>query len=69
LPGCSTKHTADICAADEALANRARIDPRRARVVELRFLGGWTIEKTAAVMNISPQTVMHGWDFSMRELR
>jgi RNA polymerase sigma factor (TIGR02999 family) len=73
LPACSTERAADICAVDDALTSLARTDPRRARVVELRFFGGLTIEETAAVMNISPQTVMRDWNFArawlMRELQ
>jgi RNA polymerase sigma-70 factor, ECF subfamily len=73
LPALSTERAADICAVDDALASLARIDPRRARVVELRFFGGLTIDETAAVMNISPQTVMRDWNLARawltRELR
>ena len=73
LPAFSTERAADICALDDALASLARIDPRRAHVVELRFFAGLTIDETAAVMNISPQTVMRDWNFArawlMRELR
>lgn len=73
LPAFSTERAADICALDDALASLARIDPRRAHVVELRFFAGLTIDETAAVMNMSPQTVMRDWNFArawlMRELR
>jgi RNA polymerase sigma factor (TIGR02999 family) len=73
LPAFSTERAADICALDDALASLARVDPRRAHVVELRFFAGLTIDETAAVMNISPQTVMRDWNFArawlMRELR
>jgi len=64
LPAMSTERAADVCAIDDALASLARLDPRRAQVVELRFFGGLTIEETAAAMNISPQTVMRDWDFA-----
>jgi RNA polymerase sigma factor (sigma-70 family) len=39
----------------------AEIDPRKARVVELRFFGGLSVEETAEVLNISPQSVMRDW--------
>jgi RNA polymerase sigma factor (TIGR02999 family) len=73
LPSFSTERAADICALDDALASLAGIDPRRARVVELRFFGGLTIDETAETMNVSPQTVMRDWNFArawlMRELQ
>jgi RNA polymerase sigma factor (TIGR02999 family) len=73
LPAMSTERAADVCAIDDALASLARVDPRRAQVVELRFFGGLTIEETATAMNISPQTVMRDWNFARawltRELR
>jgi RNA polymerase sigma factor (TIGR02999 family) len=50
-----------VCALDDALEAFARLDPRRARVVELRFFGGLTVEETAQVMDTSPQTVMRDW--------
>lgn len=73
LPALSTDRAADVCAIDDALASLARLDPRRAEVVELRFFGGLTIQETAEVMKISPQTVMRDWDVARawltRELR
>ncbi|MHC4429258.1 MAG: ECF-type sigma factor, partial [Planctomycetota bacterium] len=47
----------DLLAVDEALENLATDDPREARVVEMRFFGGMTIEETAAVLGISVATV------------
>ena len=46
---------------DEALDGLARMDPRQARVVELRFYGGLTVEEVAEVMGISPATVKREW--------
>ena len=37
------------------------IDPRKARVIELRFLGGLSVEETAEVLKVSPDTVMRDW--------
>jgi RNA polymerase sigma factor (TIGR02999 family) len=50
-----------VCALDDALSALARIDPRRAQVIELRFFGGLTVEETGDVLHISPQTVMRDW--------
>jgi RNA polymerase sigma factor (TIGR02999 family) len=50
-----------LCALDDALENLAHADPRRAMVIELRFFGGLTVEETAEVLEVSPQTVMRDW--------
>ncbi len=57
----SAEPDADFEALDEALDVLARIDPRQARVVELRFFGGLTEEETAAELGISSDTVMRDW--------
>jgi RNA polymerase sigma-70 factor, ECF subfamily len=46
---------------DEALKSLERIDPQQARVVELRFFGGMTVEETAAEIGVSPRTVKRDW--------
>ena len=46
---------------DDALNELAEIDPRKARVIELRFFGGLSVEETAEVLKISPQSVMRDW--------
>ena len=46
---------------DQALADLARLSERQARVVELRYFGGLTIEETSEVMSISPVTVKRDW--------
>ena len=51
----------DIIALDAALAELAAIDPRRARVVELRFFGGLNVEETASVLSVAPDTVVRDW--------
>ena len=51
----------DIVALDDALERLAAIDAEQARLVELRFFGGLTIEETAEAMNISPATVKRHW--------
>ena len=51
----------ELVAVDEALEELVRFDPRRARVIELRFFGGLSVEETAVVLKISPQSVMRDW--------
>ncbi len=54
----------DLLALDEALSALALIDPRKGRVVELRFFGGLSVEETAEVLRVSPETVMRDWKFA-----
>ncbi len=51
----------DLLALDEALERLAALDPEQARLVELRFFGGLTVEETAEAMTISPATVKRHW--------
>lgn len=51
----------EILALDEALASLSRIDPRKGRVVELRYFGGLSVEETAEVVQISQETVSRDW--------
>jgi RNA polymerase sigma-70 factor, ECF subfamily len=46
---------------DEALEALARFDPRKAKVIEMRFFGGLSVEETAEALEISPQSVMRDW--------
>jgi len=50
-----------MVALDEALKRLAEIDPRKCRVVELRYFGGVTVEETAEVLKVSPITVKRDW--------
>jgi len=63
----------DVMALDDALEALADEDPRKSRVVELRFFGGLSVEETAAVLNISAETVMRDWKAArawlMREMK
>jgi RNA polymerase sigma factor (TIGR02999 family) len=56
-----TDATAMLCALDDALESLAQRDPRRAKVVELRFFAGLSVEETAGALKVSPQTVMRDW--------
>jgi RNA polymerase sigma factor (TIGR02999 family) len=59
LPAASRE--AEFIALEEALATLAAVDERKARVVELRFFGGLSIEETAHVLGISEQSVHRDW--------
>jgi RNA polymerase sigma factor (TIGR02999 family) len=50
-----------LCALDDALESLAQFDPRRAKVVELRFFVGLSVDETADLLHVSPQTVMRDW--------
>lgn len=52
---------ADLVALDDALNRLAAVDPRKSQVVEMRFFGGLTAEETAAVLKVSPDTVLRDW--------
>ena len=51
----------DVLALDEALQRLARLDERHARVVELRYFGGLSVEETASALGVSPATVKRAW--------
>jgi RNA polymerase sigma factor (TIGR02999 family) len=51
----------EMVAIDDALNALVQIDPRKAKVIELRFFGGLSVEETAEVLKISPQSVMRDW--------
>jgi RNA polymerase sigma-70 factor (ECF subfamily) len=55
------ERAAEFVALDDALDGLAKIDPRKSRIVELRFFGGLTVEETAEVMDLSPITVKREW--------
>lgn len=57
----STNDTVDVLALHDAIEKLAALDPDQARVVELRYFGGMSIEETAEVMDISPATVKREW--------
>src|SRR4249920_2106726 len=54
----------DLVDVDEALEALAVADPRKARVVELRFFGGLSVEETAEALDVSPRTVDSDWAFA-----
>jgi len=68
----SPKHSTDLVAVDDALKALAQVDARKAQVVELRFFGGLTVEESAEVLKVSPETVQRDWKLAkawlLREL-
>jgi RNA polymerase sigma factor (TIGR02999 family) len=63
----------DLVALDDALTALAEVDPREAKVVELRFFGGLSVKETGEVLKVSGRTVMRDWDHArlwlLRELQ
>ena len=59
----------DLLALDDALTRLAKLDPQQARIVELRFFSGFSIEDTAAVLGISPSSVKREWRAAKAWLR
>ena len=61
IPDVRTVQAREVIALDDALDALAEIDPRKARVIELRFFGGLSVEETAEVLKVSPDTVFRDW--------
>jgi len=51
----------DLVALDDALTTLSRMDARKGKIVELRFFGGLSVEETAEVLKVSPETVARDW--------
>lgn len=64
LPDLGGSRARELIALDDALNTLNGIDARKARVVEMRFFGGLSVEETAAVLSVSPETVMRDWKFA-----
>ena len=60
-PEVSADFRQDLVAVDDALKELAKMDERKSQVVELRFFGGLSVEETAKVLKISPDTVARDW--------
>ena len=62
----------DVLALDEALAALSQVDSRKSRIVELRYFGGLSVQETAEVLHISPETAKRDWKIAkawlLREL-
>ena len=53
--------SAEVIAIDEALVRLAALDPRKSRVVELRYFGGLTVEESAELLGVSSKTIDREW--------
>jgi RNA polymerase sigma factor (TIGR02999 family) len=60
----SPQRRADLIALDDALNKLATIDPRKSKIVELRFFGGLSVEETAEALQISTVTVIREWSMA-----
>lgn len=60
--------TPDVVVLDEALTRLSELDPLQARIVELRFFGGLSIEQAAEVVGVSPTTVKRSWRLAKARL-
>ena len=58
----STERGSDLIALDDALQTLEKYDPRKCRIVELRFFGGLSVEEAAEVMNLAPITIIREWN-------
>jgi RNA polymerase sigma factor (TIGR02999 family) len=65
----SSTRDIDLVDLDDALAALTEIDERQARIVEMRFLAGMTIDETAAALGVSPRTVQLDWRMARAWLR
>lgn len=61
IPDVSSQRGRELIALDDALNRLAEVDARKAQVIELRFFGGLSVEETAEVLKLSPDSVMRDW--------
>ena len=61
IPDVGSGRARELIALDDALNALAEMDPRKARVIELRFFSGLSVEETAEVLKVSPETVLRDW--------
>lgn len=73
IPEVGYQRANELIALDDALNSLAEIDGRKVKVIELRFFGGLSVEETAEVLGVSPQTVLRDWKLAkawlQRELK
>jgi RNA polymerase sigma factor (TIGR02999 family) len=67
--GSSDEPGEDVIALSDALEKLEQVDPRKGRIVELRFFAGLSVEETAVALEVSKQTVMRDWTFAKAWLR
>ena len=69
IPDVSSRRATEMIALDDALTELAAVQPRKARIVELRFFAGLSVDETAAVLKVSPDTVKRDWKLAKLWLR
>jgi RNA polymerase sigma factor (TIGR02999 family) len=69
IPDMGSGRAEEILAIHEALEHLAKMDARQAQVVEMRFFAGLSVDETAVVLKISPQSVMRDWKLAKAWLR
>jgi RNA polymerase sigma-70 factor, ECF subfamily len=69
IPDMGSGRAEEILAIHEALEHLSEMDARQAQVVEMRFFAGLTVDETAEVLKISPQSVMRDWKLAKAWLR
>jgi RNA polymerase sigma factor (TIGR02999 family) len=60
----SPQRAPDLVALDDALTRLAQLDPRKSKIVELRFFGGLSLQETAAALQISDRTILREWNLA-----
>ncbi|MGH9873811.1 MAG: sigma-70 family RNA polymerase sigma factor [Pyrinomonadaceae bacterium] len=65
----SPQRATDVLALDDALNQLAKIDSRKCQIVEMRYFGGFTVEETASLLEVSDVTVMRDWSLAKAWLR
>ena len=63
------ERTVDLIALDDALRELFALDPRKSRIVEMRFFGGLSMEEIGEVLSISPRTIRREWRVAKAWLR
>ncbi len=69
LPAPQPDAGVDLVALDAALTGLGALDPQQARIVELRYFGGLTVEETAEIVGVSPATVKRHWTLARAYLK
>jgi RNA polymerase sigma factor (sigma-70 family) len=64
MVGGADPELTDVIAIDEALTQLEAIEPRKAKVVALRYFAGLSVEEIAGALNVSPATVKNEWTFA-----
>jgi RNA polymerase sigma factor (TIGR02999 family) len=68
-PDAGVDRTGEILVVEEVLGRLTHLDPQQARIVELRYFGGLSVDETAEALEISPRTVKRDWAMARAWLR